>query len=178
MQVDFLGNGLTVVIQCEANGADNFLAFASWYSLTKNLPDAEVIIVCQRPTEIEMDVFPWVYRVKVPFFYYQKTFPVFKTKNKVLTITPDIMCLGSLDKMTIDKINANEDFVVKATNPEPAIFCSLKDGCGSFVPANWIHKRGHPFDKADVYLKGISTINEKKVFLIWKKLCPMYNGLC
>jgi hypothetical protein len=183
MRITPLGSGLTVLIKCEATGADNFLAFAAWYSLSKNLPDAEVVIACRRPEDMEMDVFPWVYRIRVPFFYYRKSLDACKAKNPIFLISSDVMCLGLLDDVILDSLNSGvttldvESFCKPAKSSDHATFCSVKGGCGAFVHTNWIHKGGHPFGKVDLYSKGMLTVNEKRIFSLWKKLCPLYDNI-
>ena len=178
-----LGDGLTVLINCEATGADNFLAFASWYSLRMNLPDADGVIACRRPDEVTMDVFPWVYRLNLPFFYYRKSLPISETGKIVLMMSPDVLCLSPLNDLILRAVNSGDhffdvaNFCLSAKNPSHAVFCSVSEGCGAFVPAKWIDKGGHPFGKADFYSKGYLTVNEKKVFSIWKRLCPLFDNV-
>jgi hypothetical protein len=184
MEIDQLGSGLRVIIQCEATGMDNFMAFASWYSFHKNLPDASVEIACARPDEIRFDVFPWAYRLRVPVFYHRKNeMPSYdETTKPLLLASRYIMCLEPLDatmmKVFEGQMVVNADHhCFSAKNSNPAVFCSLSDGCGSFVPDKWIHKGGHPFGKADLFGRGELTVNEKRVFSVWKKLCPLYDNI-
>lgn len=174
-KIDPYGNGMTVLIDCEATGKDNFLAFASWYSLFKNLPDAKIIIACQRPRMLEKDVFTWVRRINVSFFYYRKK------PDAQIVIPPDILCLGPLNEEILKDVNEGkniERFIIAAKSQDHAVFCSIKEGCGSFVPDGWIHKEYPPFDKFDILSKGELTTNEKKVFKLWEKLCPLFNAVC
>lgn len=184
IRISKLGRGLTVLISCEATGADNFLAFASWYSLTKNLPDAQIVIACRRPLHPSMDVFPWVYRLQVPFFYHQKDCPDIKVGDSpILMIPADTMCLQPLDDDLLMRLSRSDlivdghDLCLPAKTFDPVVFCSLRDGCGLFVPSKWLHKGGHPFRRTDLYEKGTLTLNEKRVFSLWKKLCPLYDTI-
>ncbi len=178
-----LGRGLTVLVTCEATGADNFLAFSAWYSLTKNLPDAKVVLACRRPRVPVMDVFPWAYRVGVPFFYHSKSDATENMGGPVFVIPADTVCLEPLGGAVLDAVNSGERvvdggvFCLPAKNQDPVTFCSLRGGCGTFVPSEWIDKGGHPFRRADLYGKGDLTVNEKRVFSVWKKLCPLYDNI-
>ena len=42
------GKGLNVLIRSEYSFSSNWMSFGSWYSVQKNLPDANVAIVCER----------------------------------------------------------------------------------------------------------------------------------
>ncbi len=169
-------------------GSDNFMSFACWYSLHKNLPDANILLACERPEEMKMDLFQWVYRLQIPFFYYQKTDPITqaiqtdKATYPILTLPCDTICLDTLDHTIIDKINDNkiivgEELCLSAKNPETAVFCSLKEGVGAFVPSRWIYRGSHPFKNADMFSKGDLTMNERRIFQLWKKLGRIFDTL-
>jgi hypothetical protein len=187
-QINQFGNGLQVLILCEATGADNFLAFASVYSLQKHLPDAQLAIACKRPEQMMFDVFPWAYKLGIPFFYYQKNEPTAVAikrnylKLPILTLSCDIMCLSPFDQEILDRIDPNGitdgcSLANSVKSQDLSSLCSIQEGCGSFVPASWIHKGGHPFGQTNLYGRGNLTRNEKRVFDLWKKLCPVYDGI-
>ena len=77
------GKGLNVLIRSEYSFSSNWMSFGSWYSVQKNLPDANVAIVCERvlgyddhrlwPAEVEYNpensgYFMWPDRVGVSVF--------------------------------------------------------------------------------------------------------------
>lgn len=186
MPIDNLGDGLSVVIACEATGLDNFLAFASWYSFSKNLPDARVAVACRRPDSPRFDAFRWVRKVGVPFFYHKtQKDPVGEAtarghaSHPVLRVPPDVMCLAPFGDGEVDLFLGrgvvDGGAVAGAAAGEVSALCSVRGGCGSFVPAAWIDNGGHPFGKADRFFKGQLTLNERRIFSLWKKSCPLYD---
>jgi hypothetical protein len=46
------GKGLNVLIRAEYSFSSNWMSFGSWYSVQKNLPDANVAIVCDGVSEL------------------------------------------------------------------------------------------------------------------------------
>lgn len=59
-----LGENLNILILTEPT--HDWLAFSSWYSITKNLPHAKIAIVCVRNLEVGFQYFQWMKRLRVP----------------------------------------------------------------------------------------------------------------
>lgn len=64
MKIAETGENLTILIN--SHTAEDWKAFASWYSIYKNLPNAKIILVCNRNHKIEFQYFQWAKRLKVP----------------------------------------------------------------------------------------------------------------
>ena len=62
------GKNLSVLIVTE-NGK-NWETFETWYSIFKNLPDAQVAIACQRTKSIPFQLFQWARRLKLNLFFH------------------------------------------------------------------------------------------------------------
>lgn len=64
------GKGLNVLIRSEYSFSSNWMSFGSWYSVQKNLPDANVAIVCDGAFDFEKtsDCFAWASRLGVNVF--------------------------------------------------------------------------------------------------------------
>lgn len=183
--IDKFGMGLSVLILCEATGGDNFMSCAAWYSLWKSLPDAKVAVACRRPESMRYEVLRWAYRFHVPVFYYTED-PVRTALDRglaepLLVLRSDVMCLSPLDDSQIgmlsEGITNGETLCLAAKNASASPFCSLSGGCGAFVPSRWIDKDGHPFGKVDLLGRGDLTVNEKRIFSLWRKLCPLYDTI-
>ncbi len=56
------GNGLSVLIHSNYNHHANWMAYASWYSIYKTLPEAKVAIAVGRASSIQHYYYHWVYR--------------------------------------------------------------------------------------------------------------------
>ena len=61
------GENLDVVILTKT--AEDWRTFACWYSVSKNLPDARVFILCNRTTRVEFQYFQWVKRLGLRHCY-------------------------------------------------------------------------------------------------------------
>lgn len=59
-----LGENLNVLILTEPT--HDWLAFSSWYSITKNLPEAKIAVICVRNLEVGFQYFQWMKRLRVP----------------------------------------------------------------------------------------------------------------
>ncbi len=191
--IDPFGHGLSVLIACESNGINNFLAFSCYYSLQKNLPDAKMAIACTRPTDPQVLPFSWVHRLGIPFFYRSHNSFAAKIAHRrgllsppILVLPSEIVCLRSMSPNVLASLSeqskpytTEDKITLPAKSPEPAVFCSLESGCGHFHPSRWIDMPGHPF--SDEYLsllsRGDLTVNESRVFALWKDMCPLYDTI-
>lgn len=61
------GENLNILIN--AATAEDWMTFASWYSVFKNIPDAKVAIICNRNQRVEFQNFQWAKRLNIPLFY-------------------------------------------------------------------------------------------------------------
>ncbi len=66
-----LGGGLTVLIRCEYRSHHNWMAFASYYSLQKNLPDAHVVLANRRAERMDRVMAVWPSRCRLKSFSYK-----------------------------------------------------------------------------------------------------------
>jgi len=65
--ISMTGANLDVVIL--ARMGESWRAFSTWYSITKNLPDAHVSVICFRSTQVDIQGYHWAKRLSVPFCY-------------------------------------------------------------------------------------------------------------
>jgi hypothetical protein len=114
------GQNLSVLILTET-GKD-WETFGTWYSLNKNLPDAEVVIACKRQAPTPFRLYQWARRLKLKLVYYNQTendqianrlnvlHNVVNTKltnNNILIVQPLIMAIDCLDEKTRSLMEAN-----------------------------------------------------------------------
>lgn len=163
------GNGLTFVIECQQLYADDWLAFASWYSLSKNAPDAKVVILVERPKNL----FLWTKKVGVeikheislnPYFYQFKP-------NTLLIREFSTWHLEEFEKSLGPKLP--ELLVSEAKNDEFTPFVSYET-CGSFVMGNWINTLECPFSLADKFMTHLACANEVRILRLWKQISSVY----
>lgn len=186
LDIDEYGGGLTVVIRCKNRLVDDWMAFASWCSLKRSLPDAKIVVACERGKH---DMLKWCFRLGVPYVYHAdfcrraSVKDVIKKSKEVsgavLWMTPDMTCHEPLSPRMLQLIASEEEwageFCLPAKSEEIGVFCTINDGCGSFVLERWIDKAVHPMGGADRLRKGHLTTNERRVFALWKKVAALYD---
>lgn len=158
---------LTVIIQCEYTPGDNWMAFASWYSMRKNLPEAEVVVACKRGVA-KKQYFCWPRRGNINFFMYSDSYTW--NRDKIITIHPRVMALNPYDPSLEGPMNVKSN--LRAT------FADYSEGCGSFVVSQWINRDVGPFQEA---VKRFSTpemsVNETKLLTLWQQSYGLYSTL-
>lgn len=124
MGITNIGNNLNVLISCEYNIHDDWQTFASWYSIYKNLPDAEVSILCARDFPGNYTPFRWPTRAAVKFFQHEnleqnianvkklnQLFGIYLALREGLVKLPLLalncrsMCVRSLPRDTVKTLN-------------------------------------------------------------------------
>lgn len=155
------GDGLSIVIKCDYVPHHDWMSFASWYSITKNLPDAKVRMVCKR-SGTPLQMFRWTRKVRVPFI--QSSIEPQPTSDD-LWITPDVMAVSTYDAENLGPVSVKENVVFT--------FASYLKGCGKFVLGEWINKRC-PFQMSQRFYATDLTLNEYRVLRLWEKAFNSY----
>ena len=148
------------VICCENNVMHEWMSYASWYSLYKQFPDAEVVIAIERSLS-RRDLFTWTGKLKIQRFYYNPPL------DQIKTIVPTVMAVR----------DCGEEFgPVSSKSDVLATLIDYSDGCGNFVVSEWINKMDTPFFRAvKRFVTEDITVNEMAVLKLWEK---MYSLFC
>ncbi len=162
---DATGNGLNILISCEMVPHHDWMTFASWYSIHKNLPDAQVSISCLRKP-ISKKIFNWPVKCHVPFSQYSGEI---KIPENTLVLTPDIMAVSYYDLDTMGPITAKSD--------ENCTFVSYREGCGKFVCDEWINTLKNPFGISNLLYSEDLRLNEYRILKMWGKCYKTYNAI-
>lgn len=152
------GKGLTIGIDCEYRRHHHWMAFASWYSISKNLPDAKVSIFCERGID-KYHLFNWTHKISVPFSF---------NKKKVdLIIPPSVMAIRHYIPENLGPYNVKSE--------EFSTFVDYREGVGRFKLDRWIDNMRSPFyRKLSVLHNSDMTVNELKVLNLWENLFSIY----
>jgi hypothetical protein len=201
MSISSTGQGLNVLIRCEASLAHHdWMAFASWYSLTKNLPDAEVHVLCCGPPQY--DFLRWAKKVDVRFISQGRPKSGFyeSLPRPVIVINPTVMAVRELVPNLLAHLQKSGDWSspdgearLLTENGEPwkpvdwleapatvndwVTFISYAEGCGKFVAGRWINKGECPFDRAARLGKEFMSCNEIRILKLWQQLSSLYPTL-
>lgn len=126
MRITAMGDTLSILINSEYSLHHDWMSFAAWYSVYKNLPDAEVAVLCARDLGEGYTAYNWPFRSGVKFFQYEnvgkrfdypplnKLYAIFTALKEnivhqpLLVIDSYTMCLRQLTKDVVDKLNESE----------------------------------------------------------------------
>ncbi len=162
------GSGLKIIINCEYKTHHNWMSFASWYSISKNLPDAEVFVECNRGLS-KLQLFDWAFKCKVPFKQVSNKFEDnFIIEGNVLKIAPSIMAVSNYQ--------GKLDLAIAKSNDE-AVFVDYSSGCGGFSLLEWENKAKNPFDLINFLFSEEMLLNEYRILKLWKKCSSVYSVL-
>jgi len=144
---------LKITICCDCNFCHEWMAFASYYSIKKYLPDCEVSL----QVNLNKPIFRWANRLGVK---------IFKNNSFPFKINPTIMAVRDFyGDLTISP----------AKSSTQTTFVDYSEGCGNFVVNNWINTSKVPFFKA---LRRFGneklTVNEVAILTIWEKCHYVY----
>jgi hypothetical protein len=131
------------------------MAFASWYSFRKALPDSSVAV----RVRLDRPIFRWVGRLSS-------------------------FCRGPSegDMVVPPTVAAVREFlgdwsVSSVKSAAQTCLVDYSEGCGNFVVGDWINTNRHPFHKAKLRF-GTSgmTVNELAVLRLWEGCEGLYRG--
>jgi hypothetical protein len=132
MAITQTGKNLSVLICSDYKFIYNWMSFAAWYSVSKNLPDAQVAVVSSR-NNINLQLYKWANKIDAKFFlhtnvgsknhipYLNKIYSTYVALKEGLVEQPcvvldaDMMAVRSLTPQVVDVLNST-DF---ATNKSP-----------------------------------------------------------
>lgn len=157
--ITVLGDNLNILIKVKYNFQHDWMAFASWYSISKNLPDSKVKIICERKIGIH-NVFNWPKKCKVDFSFSSTT-----NFDNYIEIPVHSMALFGYLENNFGPVEAN------STN-ENYTFCSYLNGCGNFNLKTF--ENTCPFSYFSSLLSDELTINELRILKIWDKAYKAY----
>lgn len=172
-EITISGDGLGVLIVCEHKPLHHWLAFASWYSIRKHLPDADIAITCEK--DEWKGLFGWAYKSKVPFMFHTRDTDTMLIAEAKLPQSKERLVISSYI-MAVREYAAESVGPISAKLDQTATFVSCQDGCGRFVPAIWENKMQAPFRRAvDLLNTENITVNEMKVLQIWQDCYTLYS---
>jgi hypothetical protein len=176
LKVNPLGDNLQVIITAEYNYFNDWMAFASWYSLSKNVPDAAVTVACKPPDVIKKQVFSWPKKCGVPFVFTDEP----QGKEPALVMPCGIMAIREFDQSTVDYFNVHpwakpENEICSQPQEDRFLpFVDPRGGFGNFVVSDWIDTLECPFPWADRFMTHSAGANEVRILKLWKQLAQVY----
>lgn len=180
------GFNLNILIACDYLPHHNWMSFLCWYSLTKNLPEANVFVASHRRL-MKYDLFSWTRKCKVPFILHKETDDngqiqaAFEqgASKPLLVLPPDCICVRDFDESgfspeslsEISKLDFNLSCDCKESRSCP--FVTYSDGWGKFVSSAWINKMGCPLSVVKLNKVDL-TANESRIGQLWNASAPLF----
>lgn len=150
-------HNFTISIVCECNPFHDWMAFASWYSFKKFLPDCIVVL----ETKLSSPLFCWANRVGVKIVRNSSS----KIKFKPTTIAVRDF-VGDFD-------------ISSSKSEKQSCFVDYSDGCGNFIIKKWENNTQPPFYKALIRFGRHNklTVNEFAILEFWEKCDQIYRTI-
>jgi len=148
---------LVIAIKCECMPAHDWMSFASWYSISKRLPDAKVEV----QATLTVPIFGWARKVGVK---------ITRNSDALFNIGPSVMAVRDF----------YGDFSIASSKSDTqTTFVDYSDGCGDFVVEKWINKTDVPFGGC---LRRFGshkklTVNEMAVLEFWERCHNVYRSI-
>jgi hypothetical protein len=186
--VSYLGKNLNIIISCDHIPGHNWMSYICWYSIRKNLPDANVSLVCKRHN-VSGYLFLWTKKVGVPFKMYSSSEDIISTYKKPnLVVPPFCLAVRDFDEAGIDPsfIKDNDSILLEDTNlvcdakeDKFSVFCSYEDGWGRFITKEWINKTDCPlsFFSLKKFSSSNMSLNEKLVKNMWDSSLRLFQAI-
>lgn len=124
MNITSTGDNLSILIPTEYSIHDDWMAFSAWYSLSKNLPDAQVAILCLRGIKDGHLSFGWPVRCGVNYFQHEGLSDSMTLLNRlksvyvglnqklinqpVLVLPPETVCANSFSTSDMSLLNQSK----------------------------------------------------------------------
>ena len=146
---------LSISIICECNPCHDWMAFASWYSIRKRVPDCIVSL----ETCLTKPLCGWTNRFGVK-----------------ISRRTDSVVKFPVTTMAVREFGDNYEISSSKSSKQTA-FVDYAEGCGNFVMSEWIHTEKVPFYRAFRRFGSFCelTINETAVLNIWEQCHNLYQ---
>lgn len=175
MGIDCLGANLNILINCQNNYMHDWASFASWYSISKMAPDANVSIL-RKGKSSENELFVWARKIGVNFSR------DISCNTFLMLGSPYVNMVREFDSRSLIYLNSGEFLdsyeitcVAKSDNCDP--FVDYAEGCGNFVVDEWINTLKCPLEFVDQFMSHEANVNEVKVLSLWKQAHNVYSAI-
>jgi hypothetical protein len=189
MQISSLGEHLNFVIGCDYTILDNWRTFLTWFSIQKNLPEANVSILCNR-LQMQHSLFLWTKRCQVPFYLHKavdddKQYELILQDRPCLYLKPFYVCLRDFEEVGLspnfiveERISKlDERFYSDVKSNEMKLFVSYFQGWGNFAMTKWINTDRCPLKNNVDFTQVGMTANESRLGHLWKEASRLYQAV-
>ena len=169
MSITSTGKNLSILICSDYKFVFNWMSFAAWYSIKRNLPHSEIAVTCARDFS-NVQLYNWAYRSGVKFFLHKNVNKQLPYLNKIygvyialkeelikppfLVIDADMMAVRNLSNYCLDILNKS-------------VFATNKNGTVWYFNNNCLEKIVDTINKiseSDLSNNNLDLINLNEVF--------------
>ena len=147
----------SIAIVCECVPCNDWMAFASWYSMRKRLPDCSACL----ELKLTKPMFSWANRAGIK---------ITRNSDAILRLAPTVLAVRDF---------SGDLTVSSSKSSNQTMFVDYADGVGDFVVEKWIDTTKVPFDRAIRRFGSYRdlTINEVAVLEFWERCHEMYRSI-
>jgi hypothetical protein len=152
---------LSIIINCECLFYHEWMTFASWYSIYKNISDAQILINLKRTNNL----FKWIDKFNIEYYKNKEQIK----GNIIKIISPSVMAVR----------NFGDHIDISSTKSDiNSTFVDYKFGCGKFLLEEWTKKEKVPFKNASgIFSTNDLTVNEYLVLDLWSRCWNLYSTM-
>jgi len=175
-----------MVIATQQGNHNEWMAFACWYSVHRNMSENKAAVVF--PRSFKHHQFTWLNRCHVPYLAYPAGATAEQAIETLLNygvIASPVIVLRDY-QMVIREIENSVDGITTAESLPCYADCSSEEAvsvvdcrrCGKFALDEWIKgEQKHPFYRTGQLVGRNRTVNEQRVFKLWKQMAAVFDFL-
>lgn len=174
---------MSIVIATTQSTHNEWMAFACWYSVHRNLPESKVAVIF--PRAYKSHQFTWLNKCHIPYLAYTAEGTIddaVKTlvDNEIIatpvTILKDSMMIIR-DNLELPTDGITHFLAPYASTTEPCAIVDFRK-CSKFNLEEWNEsEQKHPFYRTKQLISRNRTGNEIKVFELWKQMGVTFDFL-
>lgn len=165
MEISPTGDGLRIALICDFIFAHDWMSYLSYYSITKNLPDASFRIICSRGGDIKRPLFRWAKMFKLNFIITDAKMDL----SDYFIITPTIVALEAYNGKNLGPNTSKSD--------ETSVFIDYSKGWAKFNTSEWINRGINPLSNTDSFYVEDMNVNEHRIGKMWNKFYKFYSSI-
>lgn len=189
MKISKFGQNLNFIIGCDYTRQHDWMSFLTYYSIYKNLSEAQVTLLVNRH-DVKYSLFLWAKRCKVPLLLHKPTDKITQMSYVSCNahkfyLTPEYICVRDFEQadfnpnILIEEKNNEIDnrLYSDCKDEKTTLFVSYLQGWGNFTTSKWIHNENCPLlNNIDFSAVGM-TVNEIKLGQIWKEASTLFHAV-
>ncbi len=176
----------SIVISTQQSSHNEWMAFACWYSIHYNLPNNKVAVAF--PRSFKHHQFTWLNKCHVPYIAYPSDATLEQAVDTLILnyIISTPLIIIKDNQMVIREIKDSIEGITLAENLKSFALCSSENSasivdyteCSKFSIEDWKKtEQKHPFYKTSQLVDIKRTVNEQRVFKLWKQMGTTFDFL-